>query len=379
MTGSRKTARRRQALPRATEPAASAGSDGPLAALGINAEEARLYRFLLGHGAAIVDDVASALQLPARRAQRLLDAIEAKGLATHSPERPRRYLAASPDYAIEAMIRQRQAHLERARALIPALKRQAARAPAAGDRSQIVELITSRDAERQLFEQMHHLAQHEIVTLMRPPMRITRLDVPFDEDQRHQLTARQRGVHYRSIVDAGYLALEGAGVRVRQDVEAGEDVRVFPSLPLKLVLADRRIALIPLELDQPDSPSLLVRSSALLDALYALFESLWERSTPVAFTPGGEVRGPVPAARLPRDAAELIPLLSAGLNDKHIAHELGISASTLNRRLSQLMKALDTRTRFQMGWRAALDSASTTRGGERGRVRRSGRAAPKEP
>jgi DNA-binding CsgD family transcriptional regulator len=183
-------------------------------------------------------------------------------------------------------------------------------------------------------------------------------------------------VHYRSIVDAGYLALPGAGLRVCQDVEAGEDVRVFPSLPFKLVLADRRIALIPLELEQPGSPSLLVRSSALLDALYALFESLWERSTPVAFTPGGEFRGFAQPARLPREAAELVPLLSAGLNDKNIAHELGISASTLNRRLAQLMKALDTRTRFQMGWRAALDAAPSSPN-NRVRTRPAGRTTPK--
>jgi predicted DNA-binding transcriptional regulator len=357
----RRTPARAKAAPR-REPAAPAAESGsPLAALGIHAEEDQLYRLLLEHGPATVEDVVHALRLAPRRAQRLLDAIESKGLATHSPERPRRYLAASPEYAIEAMIRQRQAHLERARALIPALKRQAARAPAAGDREQMVELLTSRDAERQVFDQMHHLAQQEIVTLMRPPMRVTRLDVPFDEDQRHQLAARLRGVHYRSIVDAGYLGLPGAGLRVRQDVEAGEDVRVFPSLPFKLVLADRRIALIPLDLEQPGSPSLLVRSSALLDALYALFESLWERSTPVAFTGAGELRSSAQAARLPREAADLVPLLSAGLNDKTIAHELGISASTLNRRLALLMKALDTRTRFQMGWRAALDAGAAPR------------------
>ena len=101
---------------------------------------------------------------------------------------------------------------------------------------------------------------------------------------------------------------------------------------------------------------MLVRSSALLDALYALFESLWERSTPVAFTPSGALKDGKPGSRVPDAAAKLVPLLAAGLNDKAIAHELGISAATLNRRLAELMKSLDTRTRFQMGWRAALDA-----------------------
>jgi DNA-binding NarL/FixJ family response regulator len=49
-------------------------------------------------------------------------------------------------------------------------------------------------------------------------------------------------------------------------------------------------------------------------------------------------------------------LLAAGLNDKGIAHEVGISVTTLNRRVAELMKSFGTRTRFQLGWRAALDA-----------------------
>ena len=163
-------------------------------------------------------------------------------------------------------------------------------------------------------------------------------------------------MRYRSIVDADYLALAGAPDRVRKESESGEEIRVFPELPFKIAIFDRRTALIPLNPHQPDSATLLVRSSALLDALYALFESLWERSTPIAFTPTGTPKDGTPASRLPVAAAKLIPLLAAGLNDKAIAHELDISPATLNRRLAEVMKGLDTRTRFQMGWRAALDA-----------------------
>jgi DNA-binding NarL/FixJ family response regulator len=49
----------------------------------------------------------------------------------------------------------------------------------------------------------------------------------------------------------------------------------------------------------------------------------------------------------------LISLLAAGLNDKAIAYELGISASTLTRRITEIMHRLDAETRFQLGWLAA--------------------------
>ena len=219
-----------------------------------------------------------------------------------------------------------------------------------------VECDAVRDAEQRIFEQAQNLARDEVVTLVRPPLRVTRLDVPFDEDQRHQKNARARGVRYRSIVDADYLALPGAPDRVRFEIESGEDIRVFPCLPLKVAIFDRRLAFIPLNPQRPEGETLLVRSSALLNALYVLFESLWERATPLAFSPGGAPKISRAAPRVPEAAARLIALLSAGLNDKAIAHELDVSAATLNRRLAELMKRLDTRTRFQMGWRAALEA-----------------------
>lgn len=324
----------------------------PLGALGVSREEERVYRFLLACGTATAQDVAGGLGLPPRRAQRLLDAIEGKGFATCAPERPQRYIPARPEFAVEALIHEHEAGLERARAAIADLQQQARDAPGTIDREQMVELVTSRESECQIFEQMQRVAEHEILTMTRPPLRISRLDIPYDEDQRHQVAARARGVRYRSVVDGDYLALPGAVRHVRMDIEAGEDIRVFPCLPFKAVLADRRIAFIPLNRQQPDGPTLLVRSSALLDALYALFESIWERATPISFATDDEI---VHGTEAPEhDAGELIRLFAEGLNDKAIAHELGISASTLHRRIAELMKKLGTRTRFQLGWRAAL-------------------------
>jgi len=326
-----------------------------LETLGITLDEERAYRSLLSRRLASASDLSSTLGISTRATQRLLEALAAKGLATHSPERPRRYMPVQPEFAVEAIVSQRQAELERARAAIPDLKKHAAKRRDDAERGEVVELVTSRDAERRIFEQAQHAARHEVVTLVRPPLRVTRLDTPFEQDKQAQRTARARGVHYRSIVDADLLALPGAPARVRLESESGEEIRVFPELPFKIAIFDRRIALIPLNPHEPDGATLLVRSSALLDALYALFESLWERSTPLAFSSAGVPRI-AKVSRVPDTAAKLLPLLAAGLNDKAIAHELDVSSATLNRRLAELMKGLDTRTRFQMGWRAALEA-----------------------
>jgi DNA-binding NarL/FixJ family response regulator len=81
-----------------------------------------------------------------------------------------------------------------------------------------------------------------------------------------------------------------------------------------------------------------------------MFELLWSQAAPIAFTRAGELRTGELASRLPEETEQIVPLLAAGLNDKAIAHELGISASTLNRRIAELMKGVDARSRFQLGW-----------------------------
>lgn len=325
----------------------------PLAPLGIGEAEEQVYRSLLSHPDATVRDLAAALGMAPRTAQRLLDILEAKGLATHSPQRPRRYIPAAPDIAIERLIVQRQEGLEHARSAITALQEEARAAGPEGSRERVVEIISSREAEQQVLEHGIRTARHEVLSLVRPPVRVSRLDIPREQDQRLQRQARDRGVRLRTVVDAGFLEVPGTADAVRADIEAREEVRVVPELPVKLVLIDDRIGLIPLDLQQPDSPALLVRSSPLLDALGLLYEQIWVRAAPVSFA-YGDLDASTSDVALPDSAADLVRLLAAGLADKVIARELGVSVRTLERRIAQLMGDLDARTRFQMGWQAAL-------------------------
>ena len=321
-----------------------------LDALGLDASETATYLCVLDHPRSTAAGIADAMGVPARRAQRLLDAIEARGLVTHSPERPRRYLLSAPDIAIEGLILQREKELQRIRGSVrqlherAALHRQSTPQP-------LIELITQRESERQVFRQLQASAQRELIFLVRPPILISRPAAP--EAPSYETEARARGVRYRGIVDSDYLALPGAVEHVRADIEKGDEVRVVHRLPFKMVVADRRTALIPLDLSSPTSEVLLVRTSALLDALYALFESLWERAVPVSIGRDRSLATRDASTKFPDEARDIVRLMAAGLNDKAIAHELGLSMRTLNRRISELMAQLNARSRFQIGWIAS--------------------------
>ena len=321
----------------------------PFDILGISEPEEHVYRWLLSHPGATLQEVSRALSLPARSAQHILDTIEARGMATHSPERPRKYLPAPPDMAVEALILHHEGELQRARAEAQDLQNRLESARSRNPSPVLVELITSREAEWQAFDQMQRAARSEVLFFERGPIRLTRLEV--EDDYTTQYKMNEKGVSYRCIVDADFLALPGALARVQRSVRNGQDYRVVPELPSKLVLVDRRIALVPLNPKDPGGHVLLVRASALLDTLYALFEMLWRSAAPVYLT---EIVGSSPAAESRDSIDDLVPLLAMGINDKTIASELDLSMRTLNRRVSELMAELGARSRFQAGWLAAF-------------------------
>src|SRR5690625_4717565 len=196
----------------------------PLDILGISEPEERVYRWLLMNPPSVAAEAGRALGLSVGRTQRLLDRIEAKGLATHSPEWPRRYIPISPDVALEAFALRRQEELRHARAAIRELQEQAVAKRSQRGRKQTVELIVSGEIMRQTFEQMHRSASKEVIALTRPPLLISRLESAPSEDQRTQRAAQARGVHYRGIVDAAFLDLPGAVTTLRDEIDSGQDM-----------------------------------------------------------------------------------------------------------------------------------------------------------
>ncbi|WP_077515472.1 integrase arm-type DNA-binding domain-containing protein [Rhodanobacter sp. C03] len=321
-----------------------------LEALGVSELEERAYGIVLEQHTATMEDVAAALGLPPNKAQWLLDAIESYGLASHSPERPPRYIAVPPEVAVEALINQRQSGLEKARLAIPKLKSRAKLNVDAEEREQVVEVINSGAVLAQVVDRLFKAVKHEIIGFQRAPLY-------FPRDSEPVLPGTQAKV----VSDASFLEIPGAIESLRHSIEMGEEARTCAVLPFKMLVVDRRLGLINLHSDNMGGAALLVRPSALLDAMCMLFDLVWERATPFVTETSGTLEVSHPSSRLTKAAEQLIPLLAAGLNDKAIAAEMNISAMTLNRRVGELLKHYGIRTRFQLGWHAAMDMYPTGR------------------
>jgi sugar-specific transcriptional regulator TrmB/AraC-like DNA-binding protein len=316
-----------------------------LAAIGLGQPEARLYEAVVACPGATVDELTVHARMSARRARAILGLLASHGLVSRTAHRPARYVPAPPDVAIEPLITRRQKDLQQARVLAAGLGEQIRRAasPASGG-PEAIELLTGREAVGQRAQQLEQAVSTELLCFDRPPYYI-----PYPENP-GEIAALARGARVCSVYAPEALALPGQMGHIRAMAGLGEQARVYSPLPLKLIIFDRHTALLPMNPLDPElaAGAVLVRASALLDALHMFFELVWDRAIPLPLDGSRPAAGPQPDGGV----GDLIPLLAAGLTDKATAHQLGISHRTLQRRIKALMNTLDAHSRFQAGYQA---------------------------
>jgi DNA-binding CsgD family transcriptional regulator len=142
--------------------------------------------------------------------------------------------------------------------------------------------------------------------------------------------------------------------------EAGEDARVLPKVPMKLLIVDRRIALVPLASGE-DAAAIVVYPSVLLDALVTLFGMLWERACPF----GGSSQESK-SLEFSDEECQLVNMLASGLKDETAARHLGLGVRTTRRRIAAVMDRLGAVTRFQAGYLLGMRAEADT---DRGHIR----------
>ena len=209
---------------------------------------------------------------------------------------------------------------------------------------ELIEIVSGREAVGWAFDRVQRTARQEMRILVAPPY-ATSAGV-----NRTELDRQAAGVAYRAVYDSAALADEALATGAVSHVRAGEQARIADALPTKLAVADRELALLPLDWTTPaHDAALLVHPCALLDALVALFETVWVRASPLSVT---ETDGLSAEATMSADDRHLLSLLVAGLTDEAAGARLGISRRTVARRVQQLMERTNSRSRLQLGWQA---------------------------
>lgn len=313
-----------------------------LEAVGITGTAARVYAELVETDQLSVAQVAERCGLSARRASAELQGIAALGLALRVTGRPVRYRAVAPDLAISTLIAQRETELHDVRATMHRLSEVFQQTSRGRHPDAHVEVVHGTPNIARLTAGVHEQTQRQLRGFDRPPYSSEPgTSYPLESSR---LAA---GVAYRVIYDSAALAVPG---RMNDDIlpssAAGEQARTRPELPIKLIISDDQLALIPAAVTSRSiDTTFVIHRSPILDALIALFEAEWARATPIP----GPPPSPDAAGQPDAETATLLAMLAAGMTDAAIARSLPASMRTTQRRVRQLMTDLGVTTRFQAG------------------------------
>jgi DNA-binding CsgD family transcriptional regulator len=321
---------------------------GSLRAVGVPRFDEDVYRTLLRYRDATPAELGRELGFPTDRVDRALTRLRLQGLVSRLSGRRRRYTAVEPDAAVEALVRHRTTQLEAVRTTAMDLSSLFHSVNRGDGRGGAVELLEGPQSLGRWFVRLQHQVREEMLVLDRPPYALA----PSNPIEPGSLAG---GVRWRAVYTPEALEIPGAAEEIERLAAFGEESRVLPDLPMKLAIADRQLALLPLSLELDTSRALLVRESTLLDALIDLFESYWGRALPLVHGGRPAAGGPDPDGPDGPDEENrtLIALLASGMTDAAIARRLGLSTRTMRRRTRRLFDELSASNRFQAGIQAA--------------------------
>ncbi len=317
-----------------------------LAPVGVSAFDEKVFRALLRCSDATPGQLAEQLHCAESRVDRAFSRLRSLGLATRMAGPRRRYTAVDPEAAVEALVRDRTSELEGVRSSVLALSSVFHAVRKQGGGGGAVEILNGPEELGGWFVRLQHQVREEMLVLDRPPYALAATN-PVEP------VSLDYGVRWRAVYAPEALEMDGAWEEVAQLAARGEEGRVLAGLPLKLAIADRRLALLPLDLDIEHAQAAVIRESTLLNALVELFEVYWNRAVPIANGLSGPSIGPESGNDPSAEHRQLAQLLASGLTDSAIARQLGLSTRTMRRRTRELFDELQATNRFQAGLQAA--------------------------
>ncbi|SHL19291.1 helix-turn-helix transcriptional regulator [Actinacidiphila paucisporea] len=160
----------------------------------------------------------------------------------------------------------------------------------------------------------------------------------------------RRGVRVRAVYPRALLFVPLHAAHLRRVSDAGVSVRVLDHVPHDLLVFDRQTACLTAGPATGGAPLVRVKGTLLAASFAAIYESYWQRATPLSRTSAG----PHHTQLGPREKA-VIRLMTNGYSDDRIARKLGITAPDVQSVVTALMERLGAGSRFEAGYKLARE------------------------
>ncbi|MFI7060622.1 LuxR C-terminal-related transcriptional regulator [Kribbella sp. NPDC050124] len=318
--------------------------------LGVDEATFAVYHALLSHPDSTPEQIAALVKRPLPEVHQRMDTLRDLGLLVPTWTDPDSEHAVHPRVGLTGLAERRRTELnmalgelreaEASAEIVAEQYNELLTARSSGD----VEVLKGRANASRRIEELGLKARDTFWGLV--PAHIDDTIQPMDRSP--DLPLLERGLKMRTVylqsMTASKQALDYASAMHR----LGGEVRATPTLPMRLLIFDQEIAIMPMDPENPTAGAVIHRSPAVVSVALALFDSYWSRATELFAPEDRDDNTP-----LTPHEAEVLRLLAGGAKDEQVARLLGISLRTARRITANLSERLDAASRFELGVAAA--------------------------
>ncbi|MFG2196461.1 helix-turn-helix transcriptional regulator [Streptomyces sp. NPDC048639] len=314
-----------------------------MSAFGVGPDEEEIYRHFLRNPGTPADDIQLLLHTDPKTAQVALDRLCRLGLLRASGQL---ISPTDPDIALGRLmdIRLHELHQELQRVtqfrhVIDGLRAEQGLHSACRHG---IEQLEDLDQVRSRIADLAFFARDEILSV--EPY--TELQ-PENVEQARPLDLRclRRGVRIRSVVLRKALDHGPTVGYLRELVSQGALIRVAEDITERILVYDRRIAMVPVDPVDTSRGALLAHEGGLVANIIALFEKIWDQAEDLPM--GTDAADDTTSQGLSQTEQRVLVLMCSVGKDEAGARELGVSVRTYRRHVADLMRVLCAASRAQ--------------------------------
>lgn len=320
--------------------------DPRFAGVGLTATAMAVYEYMLGDDGWSLATLPTRLGLDREDVTAALDELEDAALIVRGQDSPT-IRVVSPQVGLNRLVdardvelRQKQDDLVTARRATERLIAKTAEQDAARSRMTLEVLSSGPEVASRVSEALD-AAKTSVLTMLTV--------LPSPEALAYAATGDEallrRGIQTRMLVLAGHLSRSPELVaHVERLTGLGADVRVATMLPMRVIVVDGELAILPADMCDEAGGALFVRHPTLVSLALETFETAWFAATPPEHAQCAET----PSWRPSQMQDEVLRLLAAGDKDDSIARRLQVSSRTVRRLISEASEELEVESRFQL-------------------------------
>ena len=316
--------------------------------LGLDPSAEAVYRLVLGRPEWGIGEITEYLGWPETEVRAALDALADLHLLRPRDDDPDRLQPVDPEVGLASLLARREAELGRRQQQIEATRAAVAALTTEygnghGYAPEVIDRLEGLDQVRSRLEELASTARRECLSFLPGGARkpdAMEAGAPLNQQM------VENGVSVRDVYQDSFRNDPATLRHVQWLTSLGVQARTVPSLPMLMVVFDRKVALVPLDPDDGRRGALEIRSPGAVAVMCALFEQVWSVGVPLGEQLPRDSQGLTPQER------ELLRLLASGHTDEVASRKLGVSLRTVRRMASELMARLEARSRFEAGVRA---------------------------